>query len=171
MSIKRRTSTRQNKPRRILRGLARTRPRLFCRLCRTSPSSRTRSSNRSAPRSRAGKSRPARLFFKQGDVGNEFYMIVDGQLELVIQNENEPPSNIILSRGDYFGEKALLHDDVRAGTIKAKVMTKLLVLTAKQFEELGLRDKVNFVARAAVQAERIDLFAETDLQKFEKDEG
>merc|ERR1719409_1203931 len=110
------------------------------------------------------------VLFKQGEPGEEFFMVVEGSLELVISGEH--PASITLSRGDYFGEKALIHDDVRAGTVTAKATTKILVLSRDAFNELGLRDKVNFSrggAGNAVQAERIDLFAEADLPTFEKD--
>jgi MFS family permease len=65
----------------------------------------------------------------QGEIGNRFFLIEDGQVE-VFENgafrRNEGP-------GESFGEIALLHDVPRTATVRTTVDTNLLALDRDQF--------------------------------------
>ncbi|HEX3239371.1 MAG TPA: MFS transporter [Solirubrobacterales bacterium] len=65
----------------------------------------------------------------QGDIGDRFYLIEAGQVEVFEHGEfrrNEGP-------GESFGEIALLHDVPRTATVRATVPTRLQVLEREQF--------------------------------------
>lgn len=65
----------------------------------------------------------------QGDIGDRFYLIEEGEVEVFEHGEfrrNEGP-------GESFGEIALLHDVPRTATVRATTATRLLALDREQF--------------------------------------
>jgi cAMP-dependent protein kinase regulator len=55
------------------------------------------------------------VIVRQGDVGDAFYMIEHGCVDVYIQAKGDAPV-VTLKAGDFFGEKALLSSDVRTAT-------------------------------------------------------
>jgi cAMP-dependent protein kinase regulator len=73
---------------------------------------------------------PANSFiFKQGEVGNFFYILKSGSIELYI---NSNPVKL-MSKGESFGDLALLHGAVRSGTVKTLEDTELWCLERNKF--------------------------------------
>jgi len=70
--------------------------------------------------------------FKQGDVGNKFYILEDGNA--VATKEGQEVMKY--SSGDYFGELALIRNQPRAATITAKGEAKLLSVDSRSFKRL-----------------------------------
>jgi signal-transduction protein with cAMP-binding, CBS, and nucleotidyltransferase domain len=70
--------------------------------------------------------------FDQGSLGNFFYIIKEGEVELFI-NQNHIKT---LIKGESFGELALLHGASRSGTIKASKDCALWVLERKNFRKI-----------------------------------
>ena len=70
--------------------------------------------------------------FKQGTIGNYFYILKSGSAELIINN------NIVkrLKIGESFGELALLHDAPRSGSIKTISDCLLWTLERKNFRKI-----------------------------------
>lgn len=87
--------------------------------------------------------------FQQGDLGDAMYIIVNGKvLVTCLQNDGTESTLTTLRVGDYFGERALMHNDHRAATVLCKNHCRLLKLKSHTFEQmLGpledvLKDKV-----------------------------
>eukprot|EP00128_Syssomonas_multiformis_P017607 Colp12_sorted_trinity150504_noHs@20802 len=75
----------------------------------------------------------------QGDNNSEcFYIIEDGTcvVKKVFGDSKEPREVLRLSRGQYFGEIALLMDQPRAATVQAVGRVKCIVLDRKSFQRL-----------------------------------
>ena len=59
------------------------------------------------------------VIVRQGDVGDAFYMIERGFVDVYIREKSETSPVVTLKPGDFFGEKALLSSDVRTATCVA----------------------------------------------------
>ncbi|KAI9219350.1 camp-dependent protein kinase regulatory subunit [Blastocladiella britannica] len=77
------------------------------------------------------------LVIKQGDVGENFYIIESGEADVVKVDENGVEHMFRpLHKGNYFGELALLSDKPRVATIRAKGKLKCATLGKKAFTRL-----------------------------------
>jgi ABC-type lipoprotein export system ATPase subunit len=76
---------------------------------------------------------------KQGDVGDTFYLLLDGQVDILVKDErgNEVLVNQ-LSRGSYFGEMALMGNKRRNATVRVSKghSAKLIELGIQEFDQL-----------------------------------
>jgi cGMP-dependent protein kinase len=109
------------------------------------------------------------VIIKQGEAGDEFFLIVQGTAQVSVKLDNGTVKDVIaLQTGDYFGEKAILQAETRAATITAKTDMLVLSLKSSAFKTLDLAGKVAFPQRQAVQAEKMDVFSEQELTKVEK---
>ncbi|ETO34808.1 hypothetical protein RFI_02281 [Reticulomyxa filosa] len=88
---------------------------------------------------------------RQGDKGNEFYIIVEGEVTVQLFNESKKThENVaVLKPGDYFGETALLTSNRRTATIRAMDTVVVLVLDKDSFLRVfgEERMRVNFGKR------------------------
>jgi CRP-like cAMP-binding protein len=66
---------------------------------------------------------------REGDVGDRWYVIADGEVEL----ERNGTLLDTLARGDEFGEIALLHEVRRTGDVKARARCLLYALEKEPF--------------------------------------
>lgn len=73
------------------------------------------------------------VVIKQGDAGNEFYIIIEGQCVVSKDGEGEVGE---LKEAAYFGEIALLSNDTRHATITAKGDVKCAKLDRERFERV-----------------------------------
>jgi len=73
-----------------------------------------------------------KVLCKEGDIGQEFFVIVDGKVEVTKKGKR------VATRGggEFFGEIALLEDTPRMATVTAKTKLRLFVLTRKDFRHL-----------------------------------
>jgi MFS family permease len=69
------------------------------------------------------------VIFRQGDPGDRFYVIGDGEVEIAL--DGGPPKT--LGRGGYFGEIALLRDVPRTATVTTRTEVELYVLERDVF--------------------------------------
>jgi MFS family permease len=67
--------------------------------------------------------------FHTGDPGDLFYAIDGGTIEVLV--DDRPP--VVLERGDFFGEIALLRDLPRTATVRARTDAKLYALGRDEF--------------------------------------
>jgi CRP-like cAMP-binding protein len=80
-----------------------------------------------------------RDIIKQGDVGNSFYLLLDGNVDILVKDEHHQQRLVNqLSSGSYFGEMALMGDKRRTATVRVSHghSAKVLELSAQEFEQL-----------------------------------
>jgi CRP-like cAMP-binding protein len=82
---------------------------------------------------------------RQGEPGDEFYLVADGAFEVLV--DGQPV--LRLGRGDYFGERALLHHAPRAATVLAVEPSRVFALAQAAFDALLASD---LAARARLEA-------------------
>ena len=70
----------------------------------------------------------------EGDEGNNFYIIRDGEVKCTKAGIGEVSRR--LTRGDFFGELALLSSDKRAATVTATAPVTVLSLKRDEFTRL-----------------------------------
>ncbi len=71
---------------------------------------------------------------QQGDAGNTFYIIKSGSVSCV--DTAGGGSALVLNKGKYFGELALINNSPRARTVTAREPTELLAVARKDFEAM-----------------------------------
>jgi putative ABC transport system ATP-binding protein len=69
----------------------------------------------------------------QGDRGDKFYLIKEGEVEVLVGGESSAHRARILGKGDFFGEMALLLDQPRSATVKALGPVELYALGKDDF--------------------------------------
>jgi len=77
------------------------------------------------------------ILFSEGDAGDSICFVVDGRLD-VMQTplSGEPVIVNALSRGQSFGEMAIMEKKPRSATIKAVAPSRLITLDRSRFETL-----------------------------------
>lgn len=77
--------------------------------------------------------------FKKGDPSNNFYIVEEGEVEVIKTNEQTGEDKVIarLGKGDFFGEMALLEHRKRNSSVRAKTNVELLAIGRKVFEQIS----------------------------------
>jgi CRP-like cAMP-binding protein len=81
---------------------------------------------------RVTRYRASDIIFSKGDAGDAFYMVMSGEIEIVLDDR-------ILTTydaGGYFGEKSLFSDEKRTATARAKTDVKLLSIRKEEMLSL-----------------------------------
>ena len=75
------------------------------------------------------------VIIQQGDPGDLFYVVEEGNPEVYVQKEGADPIKVLTyKQGDSFGELALMYNAPRAATVKAKGFCKLWALDRLTFK-------------------------------------
>jgi CRP-like cAMP-binding protein len=80
---------------------------------------------------------PRQIIIREGEAGNEVYLIISGKV--VVTEKVEKGSYRILNSlgpGEIFGEMAMLENAPRSATLIAATPTKILALTAENFQTI-----------------------------------
>lgn len=87
--------------------------------------------------SKEKKAKNNELIFKEGDIGDAFYLIVTGSVRIstMVPGVGEEALTI-LKEGEYFGEMALIDDAPRSASAIANDDTILLRIGKKDFRKL-----------------------------------
>ena len=88
---------------------------------------------------------------KQGEIGNEFVIVLDGEVDVLIDGK------VVATRvsGDYFGEIALLSERPRTATVVAKTAVSIEVIGRREFRAL-VKDQPGIETQLqAAMAERL----------------
>jgi len=105
------------------------------------------------------------VVIRQGEEGNEFFVIMKGTAQVDIDGKTVAS----LKSGDYFGETALLRDEPRTATITAASQVHALHITREQFRRLGLQEKLEFAKRGAVGGGNKEIEVKTPTPKTPAD--
>lgn len=78
------------------------------------------------------------ILFREGERGDRFYIILDGQVEIVkALGTGDERLVDVQGAGGYFGEMSLLNpDERRTATVRARTRAELLEMTRAEFDEL-----------------------------------
>ena len=79
---------------------------------------------------------PGDIIFQQGDLGDSVYVIEEGECEVLREEKGEQEVLSTSSRGEYFGEMALLSDRTRNATIRARTAMNVLIIPKADFNKL-----------------------------------
>jgi CRP/FNR family cyclic AMP-dependent transcriptional regulator len=75
---------------------------------------------------------PGTVLCREGDIGHEFFVIVDGKVKVTRKGRRVA----LRGGGDFVGEIALLEEIPRTATVTAETPVRLFVLTSKDFRHL-----------------------------------
>jgi CRP-like cAMP-binding protein len=79
---------------------------------------------------------PGTVIFAEGDVGNTFYIIAHGDVEVSINKPDKGRMKLnTMGPGKYFGEIALVRDTLRTATITTVSRCVILSITKENFEK------------------------------------
>jgi nitroimidazol reductase NimA-like FMN-containing flavoprotein (pyridoxamine 5'-phosphate oxidase superfamily) len=92
------------------------------------------------------------VIVRQGAPADKFFIIVDGEAEVLREGDGEAETLNTLGRGDFFGEIAILRDLPRTATVRAVTPVTLLAMERDAFralvaESLGTTDQFDRVIR------------------------
>ena len=73
---------------------------------------------------------------RQGAPADKFFIVTEGEVEVVRERNGSEESVTTLKPGEYFGEVAIMRDLPRSATVKASSDTKLLALDRDAFKTL-----------------------------------
>lgn len=98
---------------------------------------------------------------RQGESGNEFFVIVHGRVSVSIDGKTVA----MLAAGDFFGELSLLRDEPRIATITAETSVNTLKISRAKFKELELDQKLIFPPRQTAGKHHQAVFADAAAMK------
>lgn len=78
---------------------------------------------------------PGHVIVREGEPGDIFYMIDSGSVDILIKAKGSSPV-VTLQSGKFFGELALLSNDVRTASCVAKTKVKCHILMRNDFNLL-----------------------------------
>jgi len=84
---------------------------------------------------------PEDIVIRQGDPGEKFYLIRDGNVDVIVEKDGESRTVAQLGQGQYFGEAALLRDLPRNATVVARDKATFYTLGKTDFKDVIARSK------------------------------
>jgi CRP/FNR family transcriptional regulator, cyclic AMP receptor protein len=95
------------------------------------------------------------LIFRQGDAGDQMFLIGDGRVRLFLEAEGYQKEFAVLGPGEFFGELSLLDDAPRTATAEAVEDTILLPISRDVFAMLVQDDLDTVFRMMRIQGERL----------------
>ena len=105
------------------------------------------------------------VIIREGERGDIFYIIESGTVDVLKKGENNDKPIASLNRGNFFGEKALLSEDVRNATCVASTDVKCLYLMRENFV-LILGDLQDLIDGKSVEDENEENAAYDEKDRF-----
>jgi serine phosphatase RsbU (regulator of sigma subunit) len=110
------------------------------------------------------------VLFEEGDCGDLFYVILEGEFE-VLQAVGTPEERVIAVRGpgDFFGELSLFNPDGRrTATVRSKGKAKLWEMSHGEFDELIRRQPTVAYEMARMMSERLTAAQTATIQELQE---
>lgn len=80
---------------------------------------------------------PGQIVFRQGDLAQGFFIILEGRVEVVHERDGDLESVATLGPGDYFGEMSLLYGVRHTATIRAITAVDVVIMNGNDFTVLA----------------------------------
>jgi putative ABC transport system ATP-binding protein len=78
---------------------------------------------------------PGEVIIRQGEVGDKFYIMESGTVDVSSTKNGHPSEKATLGSGDFFGEVALLTGEPRNATVTAREPVKVFTLGKAHFDQ------------------------------------
>jgi ABC-type lipoprotein export system ATPase subunit len=101
---------------------------------------------------------PGAIIFKQGDPPDKFYIIIKGQVEIIIEHATGGEViGAMLGSGQFFGEMGLLENKNRTATVRVSAASAavLMALDRNTFNQLMLDSKLTHESIAGLMRQRV----------------
>ena len=103
------------------------------------------------------RAEPGMVICREGDPGDQFFMIDQGTLAVTIETGSQTYELARLGPGEFFGEVALLRENRRSATVRAVTAAQLWSLGAADFRELLAREPgIAAIVQRAAQIRETD---------------
>jgi len=79
---------------------------------------------------------PGTVIFKEGDVGNEMYVIQSGKINITKKARDQEKLLVTLGPGAFFGEMAIINNKPRSASAVVEESARLLVIGPKTFDAM-----------------------------------
>jgi uncharacterized protein YhbP (UPF0306 family) len=79
---------------------------------------------------------PGAVIVRQGAPADKFFIIIDGEVEIVREDDGQQRTLATLTRGQFFGEMAILRNSPRMATARAVGPTTLFAMERDAFQNL-----------------------------------
>ncbi len=76
------------------------------------------------------------IIIKEGESGSEAYVIVSGSVEVIKQTGEETKVLATIEQTGYFGEMAIIENEPRSATVRAKNACTLLTIKGEEFRNM-----------------------------------
>ena len=80
---------------------------------------------------------PGALIYREGDLARNFFTILNGQVQVIRQQDGTESQVATLETGEYFGEMSLLLGLRHSASVRALTPTDLLVMSGADFKALA----------------------------------
>ncbi len=115
---------------------------------------------------------PGSYLFRDGDRGDNLYVVRDGSLEVVLAAGT--PDEMLLKvcgPGEYVGEMGLiLPDGKRTATVRAKTRSQTWIMNSSKFSDMLQRWPVIAYAMVSTLSERLELDQQLELSGPHREE-
>lgn len=106
---------------------------------------------------------PGSTIIQEGDIGESFYLLESGEAQVFLRAQEQPVKKY--TKGDYFGELALLNDAPRAASVVSSTEVKVATLGKNGFQRLlgpveGIMRR-NDPSKAGFEGDHVDPLAKS----------
>ena len=113
------------------------------------------------------------FLFRQGDEADSFYIILEGEVEVIKVFSDKEQKLVNMSKGAIIGEMAFLTETRRTGSVRATEQTRLIKIGKDEFKRLMKEENIavyKLVYRIAqILSFRLARLSEQFVDNFESD--